>query len=365
MQIFIEKMKDPVEEQETEFVEVKGIGHPDSICDSVCEECAKSLAATYRKRFGTVLHYNIDKALLVAGASMSRFSDGKILSPVRLTIAGRVTERFGDKHIDAKGIIRQAAEKYLARFKPAHFEVIVDVKSAAANLSVVSKKKKPVANDTSFGASHYPLSRTEKIALGVSHYINSDAFRKRFPVGQDTKVMAVRIKDKIELTLAIAFISHSIKDMSSYIRFKNAVIDDVIRKFHVNVLLNTLDDVRGDENSIYLTVSGLSAEMGDDGQVGRGNRYNGLITPSRSMSLEAVSGKNARHPGRSYQIAANLIAKKLVSASSVKSAEVRLVTNIGSPLEDPKVVSVKVDGAVSKSAVEKIVKGCINSAINA
>ena len=43
--------------------------------------------------------------------------------------------------------------------------------------------------------------------------------------------------------------------------------------------------------SVYLTVTGTSAEMGDDGQVGRGNRPNGLITPYRPMTLEAAAGR--------------------------------------------------------------------------
>jgi len=364
MQIFIEKIKDPVESQAVEFVEAKGRGHPDSICDSVCEVCAKALADNYKKMFGTVLHYNIDKALLVAGSSLPRFGDGKVLSPIRLTIAGRVTERLGDKTIDAKAIIKQAAKSYLSQFKYSNFEILVDVKSAAANLAVISKKKKPVANDTSFGASHYPFSKTEKLVSDVSRYISSADFRKKFPAaGLDTKVMGVRIKDSISLTVAIAFVAKHVKDMADYITIKNRMIDDLIRRFRVNVELNTLDDVRGDESSIYLTVSGLSAEMGDDGQVGRGNRYNGLITPSRPMSLEATSGKNARHPGRSYQIAAYNIAKGLVNVAKVRSAEVQLVTNIGGPLDEPKAAYLKIDGKLGVSAAKKIVTRCIRSAI--
>jgi S-adenosylmethionine synthetase len=238
------------------------------------------------------------------------------------------------------------------------------VKSAAANLAIISKKKKPVANDTSFGASHYPFSRTEKLVLDVSRYINSAAFRKHFPsAGPDTKVMGTRLKASISLTVAIAFVAKHVKGMADYIDIKNRMIDDLIRKFRVNVELNTLDDVRGDESSIYLTVTGLSAEMGDDGQVGRGNRYNGLITPSRPMSLEATSGKNARHPGRSYQIAAYNIAKELVNVAKVRSAEVKLVTNIGCPLEDPKAVSLKIAGKLSIAVAKKILTRCIRSAI--
>jgi S-adenosylmethionine synthetase len=40
------------------------------------------------------------------------------------------------------------------------------------------------------------------------------------------------------------------------------------------------------KGSVYLTVTGTSAEAGDDGEAGRGNRVNGLITPYRPMTME-------------------------------------------------------------------------------
>jgi S-adenosylmethionine synthetase len=65
----------------------------------------------------------------------------------------------------------------------------------------------------------------------------------------------------------------------------------------------------GSAQDSYLTVTGLSAESGDDGQVGRGNRVNGLIAPYRPMSLEAAAGKNpVTHVGKLYNIIAMRIA---------------------------------------------------------
>ncbi|MBI5880584.1 hypothetical protein HZB90_00465 [archaeon] len=356
MQLFIEKIKDPVEEREVEFVESKGVGHPDTICDSVCEECAAALASYYKKHFSTVLHYNIDKALLVAGAASPRFGGGKINSPVKLTIAGRATDKVGGRVLPVKQIITKTAQRYLSQFKLARFDIIVDIKSGAANLTQITKKKKAVANDTSFGASHWPLSKTEQLVLDACNHISSPQFRRKFPAaGQDVKVMGVRMKKNIELTVAIAFIGRHVRDMQEYITTKNKIIKHLIGMFEVNVDVNTLDDVTGNADSIYLTVSGLSAEMGDDGQVGRGNRYNGLITPSRPMSIEAVAGKNILHPGRSYQIAAYEIAKELVRKGA-KSAEVQLVTNIGAPLAEPKVVSIKTDSKITRKDAELVAR---------
>ncbi|MEM5832519.1 MAG: methionine adenosyltransferase, partial [Candidatus Aenigmatarchaeota archaeon] len=68
MKIFIEKINNiPISKLGTEIVERKGIGHPDTICDLICEEASINLSKEYKKKFGRVLHFNIDKALLAAG----------------------------------------------------------------------------------------------------------------------------------------------------------------------------------------------------------------------------------------------------------------------------------------------------------
>lgn len=57
----------PIERQEFEMCEHRGIGHPDTITDAVCEAASRELSLAYRERFGRILHHNVDKGLLVAG----------------------------------------------------------------------------------------------------------------------------------------------------------------------------------------------------------------------------------------------------------------------------------------------------------
>jgi S-adenosylmethionine synthetase len=108
-----------------------------------------------------------------------------------------------------------------------------------------------------------------------------------------------------------------------------------------NVSVNAGDDVVS--GSIYLTVTGTSAEAGDDGQVGRGNRVNGLITPCRAMSLEAAAGKNpVSHVGKLYNVLARDVAERIVAqCPDVASAECLLVSKIGAPVSEPAFVQVK------------------------
>lgn len=337
-----------------ELVEKKGTGHPDTLCDSLCEEASKALSRYYLQHFGNVLHHNIDKGLLVAGASKVRFGGGGIKKPVEVIIAGRATSRVGERIIPVKKIITCAVKGYLKQFSLARFKVVVDVKPGAANLVEVFKRKIPVANDTSFGVSHFPLSYLESLVSEVGILIDSESFRKDYPaVGRDFKVMGFRHGDKVVLTLAIAFISKFVKDMQHYKALKEKIVSEVRQKFKVEVFLNTLDSYE-DASSVYLTVSGLSAEQGDDGQVGRGNRFNGLITPNRPMSLEALAGKNVNHPGKLYQILAYKIAKDVYEKTNADYVEVKMLAQIGRPLSEPQVVSLRIEGNAPKA--ESIVR---------
>jgi len=106
---------------------------------------------------------------------------------------------------------------------------------------------------------------------------------------------------------------------------------------------------------VYITKSGLSCESGDDGQVGRGNRVNGLITPFRHMSLEAAAGKNpVNHVGKIYNIMATEIAKDIVNNyPQVRECNVAILSEIGRRVDDPAHTSISV-AVENKSEFENI-----------
>ncbi len=344
-----------------EIVERKGLGHPDNICDAVCEEASKALSQYYLKNFKKVLHHNIDKGLLVAGQSAVDFNGGKILRKIKLFIVGRATTVVGNKKIPVHDIVVKAVRKYLKKnFKNLNtndVEIITDIAPGATNLKRISDEKEPIANDTSFGVAHYPYTKLEKLVMDVTEYINSADFRKRHPVGEDVKVMGY-YDGKIKLILAIAFVSKKIGSINEYFEAKKKVIDDIKKKFKVNdVELNTMDG--NDISSIYLTVTGLSAEHGDDGQVGRSNRPSGLITPYQPMSLEATAGKNINHPGKLYQAVAFELAKK-ISKLGCGYVSVHLLSGIGKSLKNPKLVHVQVE-KIKKKQIEKAVNNVFDN----
>ena len=181
--------------------------------------------------------------------------------------------------------------------------------------------------------------------------LNSPEFKKKYPeVGEDIKVMGLREKDNITLTIAIAMISQYVDDLDHYINVRDEVkskVLDTTSKYtsrEVDAFINTADSFDPKNPSVYLTVTGTSAEMGDDGSVGRANRANGLITPNRPMSMEATSGKNPiNHVGKIYNLLSNEMANDITKkVEGVKQVHIMTLSQIGKPIDQPKAASAQI-----------------------
>jgi S-adenosylmethionine synthetase len=174
-----------------------------------------------------------------------------------------------------------------------------------------------LANDTSIGIGYAPLSALERLVLMLEKTLA--ARDKRRPArGEDVKIMGVRRGSAVKLTIAVAIIARYLRHIDDYLNEK-AAVEDLARNLAIKhgfsrcqADVNVADDPQ--EGAIYLTVTGTSAESGDDGEVGRGNRVNGLITPNQPMVMEAAAGKNPEtHVGKIYGVLARDIAETLVA----------------------------------------------------
>lgn len=372
----------PIARKNVEFVERKGLGHPDYIADAVAESVSAALCKEYLGRYGDVLHHNVDKVLVVGGQSKPKFGGGEVIAPIYILVAGRATtdvrtESGATETVPIGPIVLNATKTWLKnnfRFLDPEKHVIVDYKIGKGSADLVSifkrRKEYPGANDTSLGVGFAPLSDTERLVLEAERYLNSPQLKSELPmVGEDVKVMAVRVGTRIDLTVAVAFVSKLVAGRSEYLNAKEDVkrrLEDLASKItdkEVVVHVNTGDDPSAnDESGYYLVVTGTSAEHGDDGATGRGNRVNGLITPMRPMSMEAAAGKNpVNHVGKLYNVVAHLAAAKIVEETGVEEAYVKLLSQIGRPINDPLVAYVGVVAderafARAKSEIENIVK---------
>lgn len=348
-----------------EFVERKGTGHPDTICDRLAEELACQLATDYRQYTGAVRHFNVDKAILAAGAVDIDFGGGTHLTPSKLVLVGKAAFGF-DWEPDTDELADQYHKRLLELLPdatPEAFEVEVWLNRSSADLAAVvhAETVAPLANDTSFAAVSLPRSILESTVHAVEVHLNADDYRARVPVGRDIKVMGARVGNDITITVACPVLAAAVADRDAYdgvvdtIRADATSVATAVAGRPVTVRVNQADQ----EESVYLTLTGTSAEAGDDGQVGRGNRFGGLITPYRPMSLEAAAGKNpAAHVGKTYHAIGSDIADRLLAETELDEVTIRLLSSIGHPVTEPQTVHVETVGQIDEGRILDISHDC-------
>ncbi|MDI6642465.1 MAG: methionine adenosyltransferase [Candidatus Hodarchaeaceae archaeon] len=358
--IMVEEFKQtPLEEQKLEVVERKGLGHPDSICDAILDRVSVELSKEYIKKFGTIMHHNADKSLLVAGEVETRFGGGEVKQPMLLIFGDRATEEVEGVRIPVKEIAIRAAKDWIRknlRFvdPEKHMRYQVELKPGSAALTDIFRRKGKVlsANDTSAAVGYAPMTPTERLVLKTEQFLNSSKFKKEFPAtGEDVKVMGFRVNNELSLTVGMAFVDRHVESEDDYFRKKEEILDQ-LRAFvvknsdfkKVDLKLNTLDARGRGVGGVYLTVLGTSADGADSGQVGRGNRPNGVIPLNRHTGSEAAAGKNpVSHVGKIYNILAHKIANEIYTqVPGLSEVYVWLVSQIGKPIDEPAIATARV-----------------------
>ncbi|MBI4714734.1 MAG: methionine adenosyltransferase, partial [Nitrospirae bacterium] len=353
--ILVERLRGtPVAGRQVEIVERKGVGHPDSICDAVAEEISRALNREYLERFGAVLHHNMDKGLLVAGRVAHRFGGGEVLSPMRMVLGDRAVSRLGEEEIPVREIAVETARRWFKenfRFiePERHLTFQVEIQEGSAELTDLFHRGGEFlgSNDTSAAVGYAPLTETERLVLETEGFLNSREFKASYPeTGEDVKIMGVRRDRELSLTVAVPFLDRYIGDAGEYFEKKERVRRAVGAFIHskkidlspVVVYHNTLDSPDRGMGGMYLSVLGTSAEDGDSGQVGRGNRANGVIALNRPAAAEAAPGKNAvSHVGKIYSILTHVMAHRIYdTVPGIQEVYVWLFNQIGVPIDRPR-----------------------------
>jgi S-adenosylmethionine synthetase len=364
---------------DVEIVEIKGAGHPDTVCDTIAEEISKDYSRYCLDTFGFILPHMIDKIGVLGGLSNCAFGKGEIVKPITILLNGRLSKNLGDQEIPVEKIAVTAIKNVLSRIflllnvdkhvviqNNLHYSrgpgvVLVpdqhnerhDYYTPKTPEGVMHARKETVCNDTSVVVGYAPELIGEKIARDLERMLFSREFKAAYPfVGTDIKIMLVRTGKHVSITYCIPFICVYTPSLDFYIAQKemlNKLIAEYLQTSHPDlsfeVFLNTRDNY--DKPDLYLTVVGSAIESGDEGLVGRGNRSNGVINVTAPMSIEAFSGKNpVHHVAKVYSFIAQKIAREIYAKSGF-STEVYLVSQMGRSIHDPWKIVVKVVGALS------------------
>jgi len=377
-ELLVEELKQvPLYSQPLEVVERKGIGHPDTICDGIVEEFSHQLAAAYWKKFNDIYHYNVDKAFLRAGRAEQMWGGGKVVKPMLLILGDRATWAAGNETIDVGEIGISSAKKWIRENLNSLHDILnpdtdityqVEIEQGSKELTYILNENMktakesfikysekgviPRANDTSATVGYAPLTKSERMTYQVERYLNSKDFKEDHEeVGEDVKVMTIRKKNKFDITAAVAFVDRFVESEDDYFAKKErlkAELEEYIREEflegeELELSLNALDRRGKGLNGVYLTVTGTSAEDADSGEVGRGNRVDGLISLNRPASNEAAAGKNTvSHVGLIYNVLSFDLAHQIHREFYEKGLDevyVWMVSQIGRPVNSPKSVT--------------------------
>ncbi|HEU5393463.1 MAG TPA: methionine adenosyltransferase [Candidatus Methylomirabilis sp.] len=351
MKLIVEALRGaPVAQRRIELVERKGLGHPDTLCDSLVEAVSLGLNRMYLEGVGRIPHYNIDKALLVAGQCVKGFGWGELTHPIELIVGDRATFLVGGTRLPVEEAARAAVDAWVGAHLPhvrpgkdLHTRVVLAQGSEELRRIFKDGEGAIGSNDTCGASGFAPLSPTEETVLAVERFLNAAEFKGRFPdTGQDVKVLGVRQDQTLTLTVAMPFLCREVASEQAYFQRKGEALAALAESFRSAPLsiqwgLNCLDRTGRNTEGAYLSLTGTSAEDADSGQVGRGNRVNGLIAFSRPTGGEAAAGKNpVAHAGKIYSVLSHRLAGLIhARCPDLLEVYVHLSVRIGEPVDQP------------------------------
>jgi S-adenosylmethionine synthetase len=372
--VYEEPSRLPLARQRYEIVERKGLGHPDTICDSVMDAVSVALCQEYVRVAGHILHHNLDKSLLIAGRTVKQCGGGQVLQPMELIMGDRATDHFHETAIPVQDLAIATAKQWFRAHLPhldpdSHIRFRPAMAPGSAELTDIFARGGVVlaANDTSGAVGHAPYTPLERLVLDLEAYLNGPQFKSAFPdTGQDVKIMARRVEAQVDLTVAMPFLAQRIDSVATYFARKAQATEAMLNFIRqtqifdeVQVTLNSLDRVERGEDGIYLSLTGTSAEDADSGQVGRGNRVSGVIAFHRPAGAEAAAGKNpVSHVGKIYNVLAHQLAQEILDETEgLEAVSIWIVSQIGQPIDAPALVHVQLtpkEGVTSRSLQEGI-----------
>jgi len=363
-----------------EVVERKGIGHPDTVADSLAEKISVEYSKYCLEKFGIVLHHNVDKLSIMGGLVDIDWAKGEMIKPIRVLINGRLSASFDYKKIPIDEIYTRAITEQLLKCLPGldtkkWLKIIDESTSSSKNprwfnplsLTDVPDSSEAFANDTSAVVSYWPLTPAERVALELEGYFyNNEGKPKYKEFGQDIKVMIVRRENSYDITMCVPFFAKYVSSSQAYWKKLSELESDItIRareilgdKVKINLKINAHDQRRKNQKSaktFYFVVAGSALDFGEEGVVGRGNNRLGIIPSFRPYTMEAAPGKNpVYHVGKVLGVVSDVLAKEVANKFNCR-VEVWIITRNADPLFEPHNIIVNVSGQVEEKKLKNLV----------
>lgn len=374
-----------IENEPLELVERKGIGHPDTLSDILADTFSNKYSQYSLQNYGSILNHTVDKVTLLGAKAHVDFGTGVIEKPITACLFGKASLKVNGNILDIENIFKKSVEEVFVRvfhtkkilnYIQYHINVHDGIgfdhpKGFYSPVSVSDVKRVNAelrSNDTVMCSGYAPYSRVEKLAIDLENFLNSESFKSEYhETGFDIKVMITRLgQDFIDVTACIPFIASKTSSMAFYRKRLKEIENLIQAKIHkladfknVSLHVNTKDE---NGKYAYLTVFGSALDKGDQGAVGRGNRYNGVIAVNREMNVEAASGKNPlHHSGKIYNVISHNISQRIFRNFGLWNT-VFISAKNGDFLNKPSYVVVKTTGSSNRhKEITRIVNRYLNN----
>ncbi|MGQ4453202.1 methionine adenosyltransferase [[Kitasatospora] papulosa] len=297
---------------DVEVVERKGVGHPDTLADSIAELASIRYSEYCLREFGAVLHHNLDKVAVLGGRARFGDTDGTYDRPVRVIFGGRISTFFAGSTIPVREILEDAAAEQLRTALPGFEHITWQAQHettdsskfehwfAPRGLDDLPERPTAFSNDTAFLVGTAQRTTAETVAL-----LTESWFRQQPWAGSDIKALVIRDEHALNVTVCVPAVAGHLTNSAEFEDAVSAAAQELTTQLlgrlpgPVTVVCNTRNSRTGPLSRQYFTVSGSAIDYGEDGLVGRGNARSGLITPGQQAGNEALFGKNpAYHVGK-------------------------------------------------------------------
>lgn len=358
-----------------EVVERKGVGHPDTIADAMANAYSREYSDFCMDTFGGVPRHSVDKIVLSRGTSDISFGRGEAVSPIECHIVGKLTRRFAGSEIPLMALAKRAWAQLSSAaltscdhppLLPIQFHLHTNAGIGhehpdyyyapydASHLDLVHGSYD--ANDTSLVFGHASWSDLELLICNIENTLTSSEVQLMFGLGTDVKVLGIRTAARLALQVAVPFIATEVRDEADYLERLDAVrqlVRSVVATSPLaDVALDLAVNTKDRPGHGYLTLAGSALDKGDQGAVGRGNNYSGVISMLRPQSMESHAGKNpCRSAGRLYPIICRDLSAR-IALTMGRDVTIGLQSTNGLPLTRPRTFALDtatrelVDGAL-------------------
>ncbi|MCI2421143.1 hypothetical protein MOQ72_27235 [Saccharopolyspora sp. K220] len=357
-----------------EFVERKGIGHPDTLADGIAELASIRYAQYCLREFGVVPHHNLDKVAVYGGRVVFGTDDGNYDRPVRVFVGGRASTSFAGTPIPVAEILTSAAHEQLKVALPGYERVPIKIHVETTNSSKfphwfaprgvqdLPELTRVVSNDTAYLVGCTPRTRAELIALITESWLADQAW-----TGSDIKVLVARKGQHFDVAACVPALAGQVRTVPEF-RDRLSETHDALTDLLSSHLGEATVEVRCDLGQTpvddplsawYFTVSGSAIDYGEDGLVGRGNSRHGLISPGHMAGNEVTFGKNPTyHVGKAGAWLVDHATTALSAAAGAGPGRIGITWRKGADYSDPAALEITCP-TMDPAEAESLVRGAL------